>query len=392
MPLDCIEQPYDGCGFIFDEAHYVPAVRRLLYLGENTNLEHPPLSKSLIALGIALFGDNPWGWRAFNTVFSSATVLLAGLVAYRLGGRVGLALAAQLLLVTDVTFVSLSGTAILDPPALTFMLLGVYLMLVGRPALAGASIGLSILSKTSGFIALAALMAAEGVNAYSRTGDLDRAVQAVSKAVRSVAMPAAIVFLLGLGAYDAFTGAFISPLQHIGFMWDYHSNLRYSNPAEVELPLTWIIPPVTRNPAPYFVVTVNPPGYHPIAFWGVPTPLWWSVWIMVPIAYLFVKKAGSRPGSVENPNPESLYLGWVGLTFAVYALAAYALHRWTYSFYFMQASIVMAALTPLILARTGVRGGLKMLLLAQAAWFLIFIPVKPLWLAELLNFLGLEIR
>jgi hypothetical protein len=175
-------------------------------------------------------------------------------------------------------------------------------------------------------------------------------------------------------------------------MFDYHTNLRYNNPGEVELPLTWIIPPITRPPAPYYVITVSPPGYHPIALWGVSTPLWWSIWIAVPIAYLFVKKAALRPGSVENPNPESVYLGWVGLTFAAYAVAAYILHRWTYSFYFMQASVLMAALTPLIFVRAGVGGWLKILLLAQTVWFLLFIPVKPLWLAEMLNSLGLDIR
>jgi predicted membrane-bound dolichyl-phosphate-mannose-protein mannosyltransferase len=391
-PMQCIEQPYDGCGFIFDEAHYIPAVRRLIYLGQNTNLEHPPLTKSLIALGISIFGDNPWGWRTFNTIFSAITVLLAGLIALRLGGRPDLALAAQLFLITDVTFLSLSGTAILDPPALAFMLLGVYLMLHGRRTLAGASMGMSLLSKTSGVIALAALIGSEAVNAYSKTGDLDKAVQTIRKALFDVVIPAAMVFVLGVGIYDGLTHAFESPVQHIGFMFDYHSNLRYNNPAEVELPLTWILPPVTRHPAPYFVVTVNPPGYHPVALWGVSTPLWWSIWFVFPLTYLLVKRAASRPGSVENPNPESIYLAWVGLTIAAYGILAYLLRRWTYSFYFMQASVLMAALTPLILMRAGMDRWIKVLLIAQAFWFLLFIPVKPLWLSELLNYLGLDIR
>jgi len=51
----------------------------------------------------------------------------------------------------------------------------------------------------------------------------------------------AAVFILGVDVYDGLTGAFDSP------------------------------------PTPYYVVTVNPPGYHPVAFGGVSTPLWWSV-------------------------------------------------------------------------------------------------------------------
>ncbi len=53
---------------VFDEVHYLPAAREWLTLldeqvGIYRNPEHPPLGKQLIALGIHLFGDNPFGWR-----------------------------------------------------------------------------------------------------------------------------------------------------------------------------------------------------------------------------------------------------------------------------------------------------------------------------------------
>jgi dolichyl-phosphate-mannose--protein O-mannosyl transferase len=47
----------------FDEVHYLPAARAILNLSHLANPEHPPLGKELIALGIALFGDRPLGWR-----------------------------------------------------------------------------------------------------------------------------------------------------------------------------------------------------------------------------------------------------------------------------------------------------------------------------------------
>jgi len=47
----------------FDEVHYLPAARALLELSHLANPEHPPLGKALIALGIAVFGDGPLGWR-----------------------------------------------------------------------------------------------------------------------------------------------------------------------------------------------------------------------------------------------------------------------------------------------------------------------------------------
>jgi dolichyl-phosphate-mannose--protein O-mannosyl transferase len=52
----------------FDEVHYIPAAREWLAFletgaGHFRNREHPPLAKELIAIGMALFGDNPLGWR-----------------------------------------------------------------------------------------------------------------------------------------------------------------------------------------------------------------------------------------------------------------------------------------------------------------------------------------
>lgn len=51
----------------FDEIHYLPAARELLGLfgdgGAYINREHPLLGKEMLAIGMALFGDNPIGWR-----------------------------------------------------------------------------------------------------------------------------------------------------------------------------------------------------------------------------------------------------------------------------------------------------------------------------------------
>jgi Dolichyl-phosphate-mannose--protein O-mannosyl transferase len=61
---------------VFDEVHYIPAARELLSLfkggfGDYLNPEHPMLGKQLIALGMALFGDSPLGWRVMPLAFGT---------------------------------------------------------------------------------------------------------------------------------------------------------------------------------------------------------------------------------------------------------------------------------------------------------------------------------
>ena len=61
----------------FDEVHYLPAARHMLALDQFTNREHPLFGKELIALGIGLFGDNPWGWRLLPSLAGTLTLFAA---------------------------------------------------------------------------------------------------------------------------------------------------------------------------------------------------------------------------------------------------------------------------------------------------------------------------
>lgn len=70
--LTVLSEPY------FDEVHYLPAARDMLSVwqgmpAEYVNREHPLLGKTLLAIGMYLFGDTPFGWRIMP--------LLAGTVA-----------------------------------------------------------------------------------------------------------------------------------------------------------------------------------------------------------------------------------------------------------------------------------------------------------------------
>ena len=104
-------------GFVFDEVHYVPAARALLALGGPMNLEHPLFAKILIAAGMALFGDNSFGWRFMATLAGTATVIAVYAIAALLtrDRRAGL-VAGALALFGNTVFVQ-ARIAMLD----TFM-------------------------------------------------------------------------------------------------------------------------------------------------------------------------------------------------------------------------------------------------------------------------------
>lgn len=81
---------------MFDETHYVPAARDVFGLVQPANEEHPMLAKWLIGLSMALFGDDPIGWRGLSTVAGVATMLSIYAIALRLFADVRTAATAAL--------------------------------------------------------------------------------------------------------------------------------------------------------------------------------------------------------------------------------------------------------------------------------------------------------
>lgn len=109
---------------VFDEIHYVPAARLLLALDGPANIEHPLLGKALIALGIALFGDTPFGWRAMSTLAGTATVVGCYAIALALTGRARAAAVAGVLALIGGTVLVQARIAMLDGFLAAFLTAG----------------------------------------------------------------------------------------------------------------------------------------------------------------------------------------------------------------------------------------------------------------------------
>nr|WP_277998412.1 phospholipid carrier-dependent glycosyltransferase [Sphingomonas liriopis] len=114
---------------VFDEVHYVPAARMLRDLAGPVNIEHPLLGKTLIALGMTLFGDNPLGWRALSTLAASAVVTGVFAILWLLFGRVRTASVGAVLVALNFTVFVQARIAMLDGYMAAFVVTGLAALL-----------------------------------------------------------------------------------------------------------------------------------------------------------------------------------------------------------------------------------------------------------------------
>jgi dolichyl-phosphate-mannose-protein mannosyltransferase len=140
---------------IFDEIYYVDGARDYLKFGVEVSankpefIVHPPVGKWIIALGIKVFGDNPFGWRVAVALLGTLSILLIAKIASRIFGALGYGLIAALLALFDGLHLVMSRTALLDITLTTFLLVATWFLIERRYLLAGIFFGLALGSKWS---------------------------------------------------------------------------------------------------------------------------------------------------------------------------------------------------------------------------------------------------
>jgi dolichyl-phosphate-mannose--protein O-mannosyl transferase len=164
---------------VFDEVYFAKFGHHYLTHTEFFDA-HPPLGKYLIALGIALKGFNPWGYRWVNALVGSFLPLLLAGIACQLSRRLTFALIAAGLASLDGLLLVESRYALLNVHILFFGLLAHWLVLIaldhkGTPRLlwltgAGVSFGATIAVKWNGLGFLLGLylawLVAKGVQSF----------------------------------------------------------------------------------------------------------------------------------------------------------------------------------------------------------------------------------
>ena len=390
-PEECTHPPIEGgrCGLIFDEAHYIPAVRKMLR-GEAANNEHPPLSKALMMLGILIFGDNPYGWRTFISICGAASVYLVGILAYELTRSFKASIIAAALFGFDITSFNLSSVAMLDAPALTFCLLGAILYLRRKFVLSGMSLGLAMLSKTSAPLALFTILLYDLAKNSHEKRSIKEVLGSWLRVIEKTGFIAILVLILGLAVYDYAYGAFPTPFEHLSYILDYHSSLTFSENDVVDLPLSWTNPLLQFPRRSYYVIGVSVDSlknYHPIAYYGMQTPLWWMTWAVFGFSVYLVYEELKRN---SFPRLEIFILCWFFSNYLIYFPLAYILHRWVYPFYFYTTvPLIAIGFSKLLEGERSSEIILYLVLAAQICWFLYFFPVKPLWFINFLLWIGL---
>ena len=395
-------------GMYFDEIYHARTGYETLHGLSVYETTHPPLGKDLIALGIALFGMNPFGWRIMGVLFGIAMVPVFYLLARQLLGRFRPTVWVSALFCLDFMRYTQSRIATIDVFAVFFVLAAACCMIwfcrrflaTGRrgallpAALGGVAFGLGCASKWTGLYAGAGLAAiwffAMAVRWRREKDGPDR-----GEAARDLrfALIAGFVFylLVPLAIYLAsylpliFGGSMswsdLWPAQLA--MFRYHSQLTATHPFSS----AWYTWPLLLRPVWYYMGSL--PGADTvasIAAFGNPVVWWGGLAGILLTGIAALRRSSSRRFSALFVLLlyAAVYLPWAAIS-----RACFIYHYFTaMPFALLGLGLAFCRLSdrrPVLARRLGI-----LLLLAAAALFCFFfpalsgLPVSTGWAAAML--------
>jgi dolichyl-phosphate-mannose-protein mannosyltransferase len=291
---------------MFDEQHYVADARSILQGHGTLRFEHPPLGKLFIVAGIAIFGDNPIGWRFFSVACGTTSIVFFYLICRRLSmSKTASFLATFLLALENLTFIQ-NSVAMLDVYSVTFMIIGFWFYLRGNYLLSGVSVGLSTLAKLTGALVLGVILLHWLI---ARRDHYRKFIGLVLLA------PVSFVFLMPALEYPMFH-FFANPIVEIRTMLKLSASLTFATVSHgsAARPWVWIL---EHQTIPYWV---NPNYFGAISY---------SVWpLIIPTVLCLVFR-------VVRHNDAGLFgVSWFVSTYLVWIPIVLITNRVTYPYYF----------------------------------------------------------
>jgi len=303
---------------VFDEVYFVEQGRDYLK-GQDFMDPHPPIAKLAIGLGIALFGDQPTGWRAMNAVVGTALVPLMYLLARSLFLRPVAAGLTAFFVALDGLCIVDSRIAVIDIHYVTWAV-AAYILLVrlvrgrlyestGRLLALGALIGMSVAAKL--YIPFFSFLLVEGTLFVSaRSVAVERGRPWLAFALRPVVIVGATASVVYALAYTPH------------FLWGW-----WTSPLDL---IRYIVVKVPEYQAAVKAMT------HPYS------SKWWTWPLLLRPVWYYWKDPGEVPGTVVgiwgagNPSvwwasvPALAFAAWIGIrerrAALAFVLAGWAIH------------------------------------------------------------------
>ena len=281
---------------------------------------HPPLGKTIISLGIRLFGMTPFGWRIMGALCGVAMIPLLYLLVVALTKNSFCGVTACALLACDFMHFTQTRIATVDTYVVLFMLLTFLFMAYysNTPLgdkkewlyllLSGGFMGCCVASKWNGAYPMAGLALFFFVSLWFKYRNSDKTAAEKTHIANTILFCFAVFLALPLVIYaasfipvihaDSFKDYLYQLWQYQVHMFNYHSNLE----AEHFFSSMWYTWPFSIKPV-WYAISESGSMASSISAFGNPI-----IWVLTPFASIYCLAKGIKKRSIA---PLAVGLGWL---------------------------------------------------------------------------------